>query len=275
MVNLIAVGNGLLPLAYLALLADYGATFFLRHRTHARSPWLPAVVAVHAAWLVLRAVHVGHPPAVDTAEVLSVVALATAAVYALVELAGRDRRTGVFVLALVFVFQYVATLLVARHAVVPASAPAAEASLWGRLHVIPALVAYTALGFAGVYGLLHLAAQRALRRHRFGVLFDRLPPLDLLGRMTWHALLVGFVFMTVAIVTAPMLLGRAEAGDPAAGMTAKVLSKIMTGSVAWGICAAAVLGRWLGRWPPPRVSAIAVAGFLVVMALLTTSGLLS
>ena len=270
MVCAMLVVNGLLPLLYLALLMDYGATFFMRTRTHVRTPWLGVVLGIHAALIVLRGVHEGHPPLASAADILSAVALATAAVYALVELAGRDRRTGIFVLSLVFLMQYASTVLMAAsHEAIVAEA----ASGWSRLHVLPAVVAYTAMGFAGVYGLLFLLAQRDLREHRFGMLFDRLPPLDLLGRMTWHALLVGFVFMTVTIATAPLLMGHTDGA--ADGVTAKVWAKIIAGSAAWLISTAAVLGGWLGKWPPSRIAGISLVGFVVVMVLLVASGLLS
>ena len=264
------IGSGVLPLLYLALLIDYGATFFLRTRTHTRSPWLLAVIVVHAALLALRAVQVGHPPVSATPEILSLLALATAAVYAWVEFVHRDRRTGVFVLLLAFLFQYTSSILLAGH--VAAATEAAAPAAWSRLHVLPALVAYTALAFAGIYGILYLLAQRSLRLHQFGVFFDRLPPLDLLGPMTWHALLTGFVFMTIAILSAPLMM---HGGSEAGGITAKVASKIITGSAAWLVYATAVLGRWLGKWPASRVAAIAVVGFVVVMVLLAASGLLS
>jgi len=270
MADLLAIGNWVLPLLYLALLADYGATFFLRTRTGARSPWLVVAVAAHLAFLVLRGVHVGYPPVANAREIASILALATPGVYAWVELASRDRRTGVFVVLLAFLFQYTSSMLLAGRAAEPAEIAPGAVGMWARLHVVPALVAYTALAFAGVYGLLYLLEHRGLRRHRFGVLFDRLPPLEVLDPMAWHALLTGFVAMTVAIAAGPLLL-RAEGGE----MTAKVLSKIIAGSAAWVVCAVAVLGRWLGRWPASRTSAIAVVGFLVVMALLIVSGLLS
>jgi ABC-type uncharacterized transport system permease subunit len=265
-------GDWLLPLVYLALLIDYGATFFLRTRTHGRSPWLLACIGLHAVFVVLVAWHLGRPPLANTREILSLVALATAAVYAVAEWAGRDRRTGVFVMLLVFLFQYTSSILLSR-TLEAAPAPAAEAApVWTGLHVLPALVAYTALGFAFIYACLYLTAQRDLRQHRFGMFFDRLPPLDLLGRMAWYAVLVGFVFMTLTIVAAPLMLRSAE---PGAAMTPKVLSKIIAGSAGWLICAAAVLGRLVGKWSAARISVIAIAGFLVVMALLTASGLLS
>ena len=259
MADLLAIGNWLLPLLYLALLADYGATFFLRARTEARSPWLVVLVAVHLVFLVLRGAHLGYPPLTSGQEIASVLALATAGVYAWVEVAARDRRTGVFVLLLAFLFQYTSSMLLAGRVAEPCEIAPGAVGVWARLHVVPALVAYTALAFAGVYGLLYLLEHR-----------DRLPPLDVLEPMAWHALLTGFVAMTVAIAAGPLLL-RAEGGE----MTAKVLSKIVTGSVAWVVCAVAVLGRWLGKWPASRTSAIAVVGFIIVMALMIVSGLLS
>ena len=270
MADLLEIGNGLLPLLYLALLADYAATFFLRTRTHARSPWLVAVVAAHLALLAARAAHVGYPPVTNTREVLSVLALATAGVYAYLELANRDRRTGVFGVLLAFLFQYASSMLLAGHVAEPAEISPGTVSVWTRLHVVPALVAYTALALAGVYGALYLLEHRGLRQHRFGVLFDRLPPLDRLGPMAWHAMLTGFVAMTLAIAVTPLLMGAGQGHE----MTARVIGKMVTGSVAWVVYAAAVLGRWLGKWPASRTSAIAVVGFVVVMVMLVVSGLL-
>jgi len=269
MPGLIALAGALLPLLYLALLVDYAATFFLRTRMHVRTPHLLVVVAIHLGYLVLWSVHAGRLPVATTPEILSVLAVATAAVYAWVELATRNRRTGIFILLLAFLFQYAGSFTMTSH-VQEAAVGQAPDSLWTRVHVLPALVAYTALGFAGVFGTLYLLARRDLRRHRFGVLFDRLPPLEALGPMAWHALLTGFAAMTLAIVVTPLMFGS---GSEA--MTARIVGKIVTGSVAWVVCAAGVFGHGLGRWTYARTSAVAVVGFLLVMALLAVSGVLS
>jgi len=260
----------LLPLVYMALAIDYGATFILRTRTHARNPGVLAAIALHLAYIVLQGWKLGGPPLVTNAEVLSVVALSSAMVYWAIERFTHDRRAGVFVFMLIFLCQYTASLL-------PAAAPhvAAEAATqyrWSRLHIVPASLAYTAMAFATLYALLYLVGQRNLKQHRIGLLFDRLPPLELLGRMCWQALLVGIGFMTIAMITGVMMF-RSGAGTGAP--ETKVMAKIFMGSIAWLTYGTAVLGRWLAKWPMPRIAAIAVAGALVVVVLFVTSIALS
>ncbi|KKM80045.1 hypothetical protein LCGC14_1343850, partial [marine sediment metagenome] len=62
--TLLTIGNWLVPLIYLALVIDYGATTLLRSRPHVRNRWVPVAIIVHALLLVLRGVRLGHPPLV-------------------------------------------------------------------------------------------------------------------------------------------------------------------------------------------------------------------
>jgi ABC-type uncharacterized transport system permease subunit len=55
----------------------------------------------------------------------------------------------------------------------------------------------------------------------------------------------------------------------------KIMSKVITGGVAWIIYAVAILGRLLGKWQPGRISVVAAFGYAVVVALLVASALLS
>ena len=273
MSGLLIIANWLLPLLYLGLLVNYGATFFLRTKSQTRNPWLLAVLSVHALFLILQSIQLGRPPLQDMYEILSVLALLTTAVYAAVEFASRDRRTGMFVFLLVFLFQYTSSNFLAGR--IMSEGVDAQSAGWGRLHIVPALVAYTAFAISAVYGMLHLLAERNLRKHRFGVLFDRLPPLDLLGRMTWHALLGGFIFITITMITGPLMFSHGDSGAQAHSLDAKVIVKIVIGSIAWLIYVVAVLGKLLGKWPSRRISRIAVTGFVVIMILLIVSGVLS
>jgi ABC-type uncharacterized transport system permease subunit len=262
----------LLPLLYLAVLIERGLTFTLRLGADRRSPWLVLIVLLNVADLGLRAA-AGHGPALGTPPTIpAILALTIAAVYAIVELVTRDRRTGVFVLAVVFIFQYTASMLFSTGAA--AWEESKLASAWAGLHVILALLSYTALALAAVYGLLYVFVRRGLKRHYFGVLYDRLPPLAMLGHMTWHALLTGFVCMTVALAAAPFLLGG-PGGTNLQEWTPKLITKIVIGLVVWVIYAVAVFGKFVRKWDQSRISVAALLGFAIVTALLVASAMLS
>lgn len=267
----LAIAGAVLPLLYLAVVLDYAATFLLRRRERGRSLALWGVVAAHAVYFVARFLAGRGLPVAHSWELLSALALTVAAVYGVLELVGRERRTGVFVLLLAFLFQYASSMATRLGPAPGASLSPSEESLWGGVHVLAALVAYTAVALGGVYGLLYLSARRQLRARRFGVLFDRLPPLEGLGRMTWHAVVVGVVCMTIVIAASPLMVAAGPAGQ---GMTPKLLVKIVTGLVAWGLYATAVVGHWKRGWSLRRVAVVAVAGFVLAAVLLVASGLL-
>ncbi len=111
-----------------------------------------------------------------------------------------------------------------------------------RLHSVPAIMAYTGFTLAAVYGMLHLSAQRNLKEHRIGAIFERLPSLDLLGHMSWYALVFGFVFITLTAASGPFLMSHATGP-----LEPKVGIKILVGSAAWVIYGVAVLRQAAGQ----------------------------
>ena len=268
---LLSILNWFLPLIYLALAIDYGATFILRNRTHVRNPGIILAILFHVAFLLLWSVRFGGLPLVSNYEILSVVALSSVVVYFAIELVTRDRRAGVFVFLLIFLMQYTSSNVLS--VVIARGDPAAGGR--GGLHVLPAVLAYTGLAFGAVYATLYLVGQWNLKHHNFGLLFDRLPPLDLLGRMSFQSLLVGFVFMTITMITGGMLFHSHAPGGGTISMEAKLLAKIIIGSIAWIICAVDVFGKYVLKWSVSRVSAITLAGFLIIAALFITSLVLS
>ena len=272
--TLLIVTNWLIPLIYLVMVLDYGTTFLLRVRTHCRNFQILIPIVLHVAFLVLRGVRLGFPPLGSAVDMLSVIALCSTILYWVMELLSKDRRAGVFVFLLIFLFQYTSSAFVGT-GLGQAHSEAAMQHGWERLHVIPATFAYTALAFAAVYGLLHLQGRRDLKRGQFGLLFDRLPPLDLLGQLSWYSLLGGFVFITMSMITGAVIFGALAPAAHSGVLDHKVAVKIVIGSLAWVMCAVTVVGRLLAKWSLTRVSIVAVSGFVAIMILLVASILMS
>lgn len=269
----LALMNWLLPLFYLGLLLRYGAVFYRRRGGRRRDPWPGAVMAVHLLWFVLNGLRLGYPPLRGVHNVLSLVALITAAAYWFVELASAERRTGLFLFVFVFLFQYTASVLGAGVAGA-AAADAQPASNWLRLHIVPALMSYAGFTISAVYAGLHLAARKNLKRQRFGVFYDAMPSLELLAQMTWYALLLGFICLTVTVVTGSVVFAvSTHAGPP--GWSFRILAKVLAGTAAWCVYLVAVVGRFARGWSAARIARFSVPGFGVLLLMLGISTVLS
>lgn len=269
METLLIVAQWILPLLYLALVIDYGTTFALRIRTHVRNRWVPVVILCHAAFLLARGLHLGYPPLFSACEILTFIALSIAVVYYVVELVERDRRSGVFVFFLAFLSQYASSIVLAY-----ANTEDVVREGHSHIHSVAAIFAYTALALAAIYGALYLVGRRNLKQHHLGLLFDRLPPLELLGRASRYGIIVGFIFMTFSLATGVLIFGRADPSTHAEMLSWKVISNIVLGTVAWLICGVAVFGKVVRKWSDARISLIAILGFAAAMVLLVAGSIL-
>jgi ABC-type uncharacterized transport system permease subunit len=111
------------------------------------------------------------------------------------ELYHRQRSVGAFVLPFILVFFLAAQLAPADRL----SPPQAHGVTFA-FHVTLSILAYAAFALSFVLSLIFLGEERLLRRHKVGDLVWRLPPLELLERMSQSSVLVGLV--SIAIGTA-------------------------------------------------------------------------
>lgn len=186
----------LLPVAYLLTAGVYGAVFFQRNeRAERAAPLLLwGTLLLHTAHLVLIGIEWAQFPATTVSQALSVVAYAVAVVYAVVERLGRERTTGFWILAMVFLLQLVSALLRRPN---PPHREIFESPLFAT-HVLLALLGYAAFVLAAGYGFLFLELYRELKAGRFSTFYGKLPPLEVLERMMVGALFVGFLALTGA-----------------------------------------------------------------------------
>ena len=268
--TVLTVGLWLLPVLHLVLVLDYGVAFFMRSPSGVRHGMLPATVATHMTVLALRYLAMGRIPLSDPLEILTLVALSTTVVYCLMELANSDRRTGVFVFLVVFMAQYTSSIFLAGSPTAVAQAGPVRVGPW-TMHCIAAIFAYTSLALAAVHGALHVIGRRDLQNRRFGLLFDRLPPLEALSRASWHGIAAGLVFMTIAVATGAMFFSGGGGG----GMSAKIVIKIAMGLCTWLVCAVGVAGKAVFRWPDSRIAPIAAWGFALIVIMFVVSMALS
>jgi ABC-type transport system involved in cytochrome c biogenesis permease subunit len=145
-----------------------------------------------------------------------------AVTYLGLELYHRQRSVGAFVLPFILVFFLAAHLAPADRLPQPELRGAIFA-----FHVTLSILAYAAFALSFVLSIIFLGEERLLRRHELGTVVWRLPPLELLERMSQSSVLVGLVAIaigtTLGFVSVDRLTGQFWFYDPKYVVTLFVL----------------------------------------------------
>jgi len=150
----------------------------------------------HFAALQVRARRLHSVPYRDLADSMSFFAWMIAVAYVFLFFRHRERSTGPFLIPLVILFQAIS--LLTRPSVAPA--PKALSGPLFAFHVTMAILGYAALSLSFVLALLYLVQNSQLRRRKTGLLFSRLPALDVLDGMEHTAIAVGVAALTISSV---------------------------------------------------------------------------
>jgi ABC-type transport system involved in cytochrome c biogenesis permease subunit len=253
------------PLLYAGVVTLYGLSFF-GHASwldRAKTRVLLITVAIHLSYLLLRTVMFDHPPVTTVFEIMTMLAACIAIGYTYIELRTRTSNTGFFILILAFLFQTVSSLFIKDLTDIP---EILRSRLLG-FHVSAALLGYTAISLSAVYGLLYLMLYHEIRSTRFGLIYKRLPNLEMLERMSHKAEVFGFVMLSVAIVVGLFWLPRAFASfsywDP----------KLIGTLVIWILYAAGLTAKRQFGWQGRKTMIVSLVAFGFVFLSMTVINL--
>ena len=175
----------------------------------------------------------------------------------------RTGTTGFFILLLALAFQTASSLFVKDSPQIPAYL---HSYVLG-FHVSAALLGYTAISLSAVYGLLYLLLYREMKSTRFGVIYARLPNLEMLETMSDNAVVFGFIALTVAIVIGILWLPRVfqeySYWDP----------KLIGTIGIWLLYAAGLAAKKILGWQGRKTMIIALVAFGFVFLSMTVINL--
>ncbi|HEY0335562.1 MAG TPA: cytochrome c biogenesis protein CcsA [Stenotrophomonas sp.] len=205
-------------------------------------------IVLHGAYHVSVALHTPGGPDLHFFAALSLVGLGMAALTA--AFGGRDSMAALGVL----VFPLAALLLVTYHGYGHAPSPALGWRL--EVHAWLALLAYATLGIAALLAIMLWLQERALRRRDFHRWLRALPPLTQLEILLFRTITVGFVLLTLTLLTGLLFVEDF--------LAQKLLHKTVLSLLSWIVFGALLIGRWRYGWRGAR----AVRWTLTAMALL-------
>ena len=129
-----------------------------------------------------------------------------------------------------------------------------------------ALLGYSAITISAVEGLLFLMLYKNIRLNRFGLIFDRLPSLETLEKLSFYSVLIGFILLTIAIIIGGIWLPTAFPDfnyfDP----------KLIATSLVWIIYGIGISSKLIANWYGKKVIIFSLAGFITaILSMLLTS----
>jgi len=247
----------LLPVFYMIVVFYYGHIFFGRaKKLEDKSTWiLIFLLVIHFAQIIIRAVAIESMPLATKFDALSVLAFILLVVYLIIELTVKNKGTGFFVLMLAFIIQSISSVLYSWDLT---HNPLLSNPIYA-VHVIFTILGYTAICVSALYALMYVMLNHNIRHHQLGLVYDNLPPLTTLERMSIRSIQIGIISLGFGL-----LLGHIRAGDVLGTywpMDVKVIfSDLIWISYALGYLIAQ-FRKWRGRW----MAYLSMAGFGILV----------
>lgn len=220
---------------------------------HATSAFLLGGFLVHFAALFLGARAAQAVPYHDLAASMSFFAWLVIGTYGFLLLRHREGAAGPFLIPIGLFFLTV-SLFTHTHGVTPAD-PARKGVLFA-YHVTISILGYAALSLSFVLAQLYLIQNKQIRKHKLGLLFSRLPALDVLSRLHRTAVATG-----VCALSLGMVLGIVWARQHWKTM---LDAKLLITFCVLCLYTLTLFPRRL-NWGGKRVAQVSIAGFLTVL----------
>jgi len=248
--------NVLLPLVYGLSFIFYVSHFNSKNSRYGKlaSTILLIGIILHTVYIVGKGLYFQYFPVSNSPESFSMLGLNIAVLYFIIERTNREGSTGLFFLSIVFLFQLIASMFINGFGT---SNELLSNPMFG-FHVTLTLLGISALAIAALYALMYLMLAKEIKRHHFGVIYDRLPTLETVEKMGMFATGFGIIFLGIGVflghLWAYKILGYFFTPDP----------KIVITDIAWIIYATGWIVSWKLGLRGLRMSLITFWGFLIL-----------
>ena len=257
MTGIIHTINILLPLLYLAAFGIYLFDFYSnkQYLHNSKRVFLFVTLLTHGFYLLVRTIEFNHPPITTKFEIFTVLAFALIFSYFILELSTDIGWTGFFIIVFAFLFQTISSIYITDlHEV--------QEVLRNRLlgiHVVSAILGYSGIIISAVHGLLFLKLYKDIKQNKFGLLFKRLPSLEILEKLSFYSAIIGFILLTIAIKIGIIWLPSAFPDfsylDP----------KLITSAVIWLVYGVGIAMKLYAKWYGRKFILFSLAGFCITL----------
>ncbi|ACF14739.1 cytochrome c assembly protein [Chloroherpeton thalassium ATCC 35110] len=254
---------------YLATASFYLIHFFTDSAwsLKAKRPLLIATFSAHLIFISALTAMNGYIPIASLYQIMTMIALTLSFVYLIIEFKTEAHETGGFVISLATLFQMISTIYFST---VKSIDPAIKNWII-EVHILTAFLGYSAIFIAGIYGMLYLILYRQIQSNHFGLLYQRLPNLEIMEKMSYTSIVHGFFFMSVAIVAGLIEIPRTHQ-SPSLLLTDPKLIGVLIIWTSYGI---GLLVKIKLGWNGRKMAILFVAGLVLTFFSITFFNLFS
>jgi len=243
----------------LYLIATAGFLFFLIKKNKKVGRWshmiLLAGFTLNSIYLALCYYQLGAVPAVNFKGALSFFSWTVMAAYIIFQVKFRIMVLGSFVVPF-------CTFLMIISSTIPISSITVRPifkGFWLPLHVATSLLGDGIFVIAFIAGVMYLIQEHQIKSKRLGAFYSRLPSLNSLDSLNYHAISYGFILLTIGMITGSILAQGAHGSywlwDP----------KEVWSLITW-LCYAALLHqRMTVGWRGRRSALMSIGCFLILI----------
>ena len=220
---------------------------------------LAQTAALVLRWVASYEMGIGHAPLTNLYESLIFFAWSIVTLYLTIEWRTKNRSLGAFVVPVAFLCMAFASLSPGINSRIQPLIPALQSN-WLTSHVLTCFLGYAAFTVAFALGLMVLLKAREGNPGEGAPRFLRLiPHADSLDELIYQSTVLGFVFLTLGIMTgsvwAHYAWGSYWSWDP----------KETWSLITWLVYAIMLHSRYVRGWRGKRMAVMAIVGFVSVL----------
>lgn len=240
--------------------ASIGYFFYLIYRKHGVSLAALGAVVVgiifHTIFMGLRSGETGHGPYMNSFEVAVFCSWLIAGVYLILQWRYQIKDLGAFAIPLVFLILLYSAFLSQDILQEPKS----DLRIWLTLHRSLSIVGYATFTIAFVAGVMYLIQENQLKTKKLGMMYFRMPSLQMLDNLNFKVITIGFPLFTLGFMT-----GSLANIQPGGSVFNWDLLKTWPLVLSWVIYGGIFFGRMLVGWRGKKAAQGSVFGFISVI----------
>ena len=252
-------------LSYVTFIYFGSAIFYIFRTVTGREYWgliasystfiglLIQTCALILRWLESYKMGIGHAPLSNFYESLIFFAWTIVLLYLIIEWRIKSRSLGAFVIPFAFLSMAFASFSPNVNSRIQPLIPALQSN-WLISHVITCFMGYAAFTIACALGFMYLL-KRSGTGAGLGRLARFLPESEILDELSYHSIAIGFIFLTLGIITGSVWAysawGSYWSWDP----------KETWSLITWLIYAAMLHSRFVRGWRGKRMAIMSIIGF--------------